>query len=87
MLDEIQKRLLREIADLHTVPSGAYNIRSNSKLEARNTTANIDIVSKTEKSGIDIYILFFILFLSAGHKARHKKRECSYPCRFKRIGA
>ena len=49
MLDEIQKRLLREIADLHTVPSGAYNIRSNSKLEARNTTANIDIVSKTEK--------------------------------------
>lgn len=56
MLDEIQKRLLREIADLHTVPSGAYNIRSNSKLEARNTTSNIDIVSKTEKSGIDIYI-------------------------------
>ena len=56
MLDEIQKRLLREIADLHTVPSGAYNIRSNSKLEARNTTANIDIVSKTEKSGIDIFI-------------------------------
>ncbi len=56
MLDEIQKRLLREIADLHTVPSGAYNIRSHSKLEARNTTANIDIVSKTEKSGIDIYI-------------------------------
>ena len=56
MLDEIQKRLLREIADLHTVPSGAYNIRSNSKLEARNTTANIDIISKTEKSGIDIYI-------------------------------
>ena len=56
MLDEIQKRLRREIADLHTVPSGAYNIRSNSKLEARNTTANIDIVSKTEKSGIDIYI-------------------------------
>jgi len=56
MLDEIQKRLLLEIADLHKVPSGAYNIRSNSKLEARNTTANIDIVSKTEKSGIDIYI-------------------------------
>ena len=55
-LDQIELNLLREIADLHTVPSGAYNIRSNSKLEARNTTANIDIVSKTEKSGIDIYI-------------------------------
>ena len=29
-LDEIQKRLLREVADLHEVPEGAYNIRSNS---------------------------------------------------------
>ena len=55
-LDEIQKRLLREVANLHEVPEGAYNIRSNSKLEARNTTANIYIVSKTEKSGIDIFI-------------------------------
>ena len=30
-LDEIQKRLLREVADLHEVPEGAYNIRSNSQ--------------------------------------------------------
>ena len=29
-LDSIQKRLLEEIADLHTIPEGAYNIRSNS---------------------------------------------------------
>ena len=29
-LDEIQKSLLREEADLHEVPEGAYNIRSNS---------------------------------------------------------
>ena len=28
-LDEIQKRLLKEVADLHKVPEGAYNIRSN----------------------------------------------------------
>ncbi len=55
-IDAIQKRLLEEIADLHTVPSGAYNIRANSELAGRSTTANIDIVSKTDKSGIDIHI-------------------------------
>ena len=55
-IDEIQKRLLQEVADLHSVPEGAYNIRSNSQLAARNTTANIDIVSKTDVSGIDIHI-------------------------------
>ena len=56
MVDEIQKRLLAEIADLHEVPEGAYNIRANSKLAERNTTANIDIVSKEDVSGIDIII-------------------------------
>ena len=55
-LDEIQLRLLQEIADLHTVPEGAYNIRSNSALAGRNTTANIDIVSKPDGTGIDIHI-------------------------------
>ena len=56
MMDEIQMRLLEEIADLHTVPEGAYNIRSNSALAGRHTTANIDIVSKADGSGIDIHI-------------------------------
>lgn len=55
-LDEIQMRLLEEIADLHTVPEGAYNIRSNSALAGRNTTANIDIVTKPDGTGIDIRI-------------------------------
>lgn len=55
-MDEIQMRLLQEIADLHTVPEGAYNIRANSGLAGRNTTANIDIVSKEDGSGIDIHI-------------------------------
>jgi len=56
MLDNIQKQLLEEIADLHEVPAGAYNIRANSGLAARNTTANIDIITKEDKSGIDIKI-------------------------------
>ena len=55
-LDEIQKRILLEVADLHKVPEGAFNIRSNGKSAMRGTTANIDIISKTEGSGIDIKI-------------------------------
>ena len=55
-LDEIQKRLLFEVADLHTVPEGAYNIRANGKAVERESTANIDIIPKEEGSGIDIKI-------------------------------
>lgn len=55
-MDEIQKTLLEEVADLHTIPAGAYNIRANGEMAGRNTTANIDIVSKTDQSGIDIKI-------------------------------
>ncbi|MBR6337497.1 MAG: SufD family Fe-S cluster assembly protein [Ruminococcus sp.] len=55
-LDEIQKRLMREVADLHDIPEGAYNFRANSALAGRNTTANIDIKSKEDKPGIDIII-------------------------------
>ena len=53
-MDEIQKKILAEVADLHGVPEGAYNIRANGAGVARSTTANIDIVTKTDKPGIDI---------------------------------
>ncbi|MCI8578434.1 MAG: SufD family Fe-S cluster assembly protein [Lachnospiraceae bacterium] len=56
MTDQIQQRILEEVADLHQVPEGAYNIRANGQMAGRNTTANIDIVSKTDVSGIDIRI-------------------------------
>ena len=56
MLSEIQKQLLAEIADLHKVPEGAYNIRANGEAAGRNSTANIEITSKTDKPGIDIRI-------------------------------
>ncbi len=55
-MDAIQKSLLEQVAELHEVPEGAYNIRANGKSAARNTTANIDIVSKPDKDGIDIRI-------------------------------
>lgn len=55
-MDEIQKRLLSEVAGLHEIPEGAYNLRANGETAARNTTANIDIKSKENGSGIDIII-------------------------------
>ncbi len=55
-LNEMQKNLLKQVADIESIPNGAYNIRSNGKLHSRKTSANIDIVSKTDKSGIDIII-------------------------------
>ena len=50
-LDEIQKRLLREVADLHEVPEGAYNIRSNSKSAGRQSTAHTISVPTANPSG------------------------------------
>lgn len=55
-MDEIQKNLLEQVAGLHDMPSGAYNIRANGQSVGRSTTANIDIVTKTDKQGIDIVI-------------------------------
>ena len=56
MIDAIEQSLLKTVADLDALPVGAYNIRENGKLGGRNTTANIDIVTKTDKPGIDIII-------------------------------
>lgn len=55
-MDAIQKNLLEQIAGLHEVPAGAYNFRVNGQAGGRNTTANIDIVTKEDKPGIDIII-------------------------------
>ena len=45
-MDAIQKSLLEQVAELHDVPEGAYNIRANGAKAGRNSTANIEIVSK-----------------------------------------
>ena len=55
-MDELQLRMLKEVADLHKVPEGAYNIRSNGKAIGRQSSANIEIVPKQDVSGIDIKI-------------------------------
>ena len=55
-LDNIEKNLLKQVAEIEKIPIGAYNIRENGKSISRNTTANIDIITKTDKPGIDIVI-------------------------------
>lgn len=55
-MDEMKKNLLNEISGIHDIPVGAYNIRVDGQAVSMNSTANIEIVKKTDKSGIDIYI-------------------------------
>mgnify|MGYP007111689930 CR=1 FL=1 len=51
-LDPIQKELLAQVADLHKMPEGAYSLRINGQLEGKNSSEHIQIVKKTEKTGL-----------------------------------
>ncbi len=55
-MDNIQKHLLEQVADLHDVPQGAYSLRINGALHGKNSSENIEIVKKEDKPGIDIYV-------------------------------
>ena len=55
-LDSIHLNLLREVADLHGVPEGAYSLRVDGEMYGKNSSENIVIEKKTDKPGIDIYI-------------------------------
>ncbi len=55
-LNDLEKQLLAAVADLESVPQGAFNLRENGKAVARTSSANIEIRPKTDKSGIDIMI-------------------------------
>lgn len=55
-MDEIQKRILSEVAGLHDVPEGAYNIRANGKSAGRASTANIEIIPREDGQGLTIKI-------------------------------
>lgn len=55
-MERLDEELLETIVDLHGVPEGSFNIRKNGKLLARNTNTDIEIVSKTDKDGIDIIV-------------------------------
>ena len=55
-LSPIDESLLATIANLHGMPKGAYNIRKNGKLVTRNSSANIEICTKEDQPGIDIFV-------------------------------
>ena len=56
MIDALQMKMLEEVAGLHEMPAGAFNIRTNGASAARNSTEHIEIPSKEDGSGIDIHI-------------------------------
>lgn len=55
-MNNIELKLLEKIADLHKIPSGAFNIRRNGAPLERNSTKDIEINPKQDKSGIDIVV-------------------------------
>lgn len=55
-MNKIERDLLLAVSDLHSIPSGAYNIRENGKAIDKHSTENIEIVPKPEGKGIDIYV-------------------------------
>lgn len=55
-LETVDEELLNEISDYNGEFKGAYNIRKNGKGIQRKGTENINIVTKTDKPGIDIIV-------------------------------
>lgn len=55
-LNAIDENLLAVIADLHGVPQGAFNIRKDGSLLDRMSTENIEITSKKDRPGIDVFV-------------------------------
>ena len=55
-MNKLERDLLSQITDLHSVPQGSYNIRKNGESIKRVSNDGIKIVSKTDKSGIDVVI-------------------------------
>ena len=55
-MDKVEKDLLKQIADIDGEIQGAYNIRENGKGIERKVTENINIVTKKDTPGIDIFV-------------------------------
>ena len=55
-LDLIKKNLLEQVAGLHDMPQGAFSLRVDGELFDASSTANIEIVKNTERTGIEIHV-------------------------------
>jgi len=56
ILDKFDSALLKAVADLPGIPTGAFSLRKNGKSVQVNVTPNINIIPKKDKPGIDIYV-------------------------------
>lgn len=57
MLGEIEKKLLKEIANLDEIPAeGAFSLRANGQGTMLRSTEHVTITRKTDKPGIDIHV-------------------------------
>lgn len=55
-MNNVEKNLLKVVADMTEKPTGAYNIRADGKGVERFSTANIQIISKEDQPGIIIKV-------------------------------
>ena len=55
-MNNIELELLKQIADINKTPQGAYNIRKNGQGVERKVTENVNIVTKEDKQGIDVFV-------------------------------
>ena len=55
-MENVDKELLKEISDIDGEIKGVYNIRKNGKGIERKVTENVNIVTKQDKPGIDIFV-------------------------------
>lgn len=55
-MDKLDKKLLNIISGVDTKTAGVYNIRKNGKAIERKTVEGINIISKEDKAGIDIFV-------------------------------
>lgn len=56
LINKLDKDLLNEISNIEDFKKGAYNIRKNGQGIQRKVTENINITTKTDKPGINIYV-------------------------------
>lgn len=61
-MNKEDENLLREVVGEDVTSSDSYNIRKNGKLVERKVNPNINIVTKEDNSGIDIYVKENTLF-------------------------
>lgn len=56
VLEKIDSSLLKSVADLNNIPTGAFSLVKNGQAVKVSITPNVNILPKSDKPGIDIYI-------------------------------